>query len=216
MVPAKAKRRLFGPIPQDLKPTLEYTVVVSPGCLSVPACQTGRHEQFALDGAALFPYQRGVEALSRGRWPDATRDESGCLLEIKFLNRPELLRRGKPGISRLYLEIRDYPGEWLLDLPLLAMDYRTWCAQCHSLFNRAMCLSIGRSFIEKLKSIDPFATLSELELQVLWQEQLTFLKACQQAGLTMIQPGRWLHALPSGDESKLPFIKQLPNHTGHH
>ena len=89
------------------------------------------------------------------------------------------------------------------------MDYRTWCAQCHSLFNRAMCLSIGRSFIEKLKSIDPFATLSELELQVLWQEQLIFLKACQQAGLTMIQPGRWLHALPSGDESKLPFIPLL-------
>ena len=72
-----------------------------------------------------------------------------------------------------------------------------------------MCLSIGRSFIEKLKSIDPFATISELELQVLWQEQLTFLKACQQAGLTMIQPGRWLHASPSGDESKLPFIPLL-------
>ena len=54
-----------------------------------------------------------------GRWPDATRDESGCLLEIRFRNRPGLLRRGKPGISRLYLEIRDYPGEWLLDLPLL-------------------------------------------------------------------------------------------------
>ena len=51
----------------------------------------------ALDGAAPFPYQRGVEALSRGRWPDATRDESGCLLEIRFRNRPGLLRRENRG-----------------------------------------------------------------------------------------------------------------------
>ncbi len=89
------------------------------------------------------------------------------------------------------------------------MDYRAWCAQCHALFNSAMRLSIGRSYIEKLKSVDPLETISELELQVLWQEQLTFLKACKQAGLTMIQPGRWLHAEPSGDESKLPFIPLL-------
>ncbi|WP_422444058.1 MULTISPECIES: YcjX family protein [unclassified Endozoicomonas] len=163
----------------------------------------------ALNGVTLFPYQRGIDALSRGRWPEATRDESGCLLEIKFRQPPGLLRRGKPGISRLYLEIRDYPGEWLLDLPLLAMDYRAWCGQCHALFDSAVRRSIGRSFIEKLKSINPLETISELELQVLWQEQLTFLKACQQAGLTMIQPGRWLHAAPSGDESKLPFIPLL-------
>ncbi|WP_257266131.1 YcjX family protein [Endozoicomonas sp. ONNA2] len=163
----------------------------------------------ALDGVRRFPCQQGIEALSRGRWPQATREESGFLLEIKFRHPPGLLRRGKPGISRLYLEIRDYPGEWLLDLPLLTMDYRGWCAQSHSLFDRAMRQSIGRSFIEKLKSIDPLEPICELQLQVLWQEQLTFLTACQQAGLTMIQPGRWLHVAPSGDDSKLPFIPLL-------
>lgn len=163
----------------------------------------------SLDGVELFPYQRGIEALSKGQWPKATRDESGCLLEIKFRNQPGLFRPGKPRVSCLYLEIRDYPGEWLLDLPLLDMDYRAWCVQCHSLFNRAMRLSIGCSFIERLKSVDPLETISELELQALWQEQLTFLKASQQAGLTMTQPGRWLNAKPSGDESELPFIPLL-------
>lgn len=160
----------------------------------------------ALDGLPLFPYQQGIEALSRGRWPEATRDESGCLLTIKFRSPPGILRREKSGIHHLFLEIRDYPGEWLLDLPLLDMDYRAWCQQCSGLFKQAIRASVGQSFIEKLTAIDPLEPLSELALQALWQEQLTFLKACQQAGLTMNQPGRWLHATPSGDESKLPFI----------
>ncbi len=31
--------------------------------------------------------------------------------------------------STLYLEIVDYPGEWLLDLPMLAQDYLSWSRQ---------------------------------------------------------------------------------------
>lgn len=52
----------------------------------------------SLDGVELFPYQRGIEALSKGQWPKATRDESGCLLEIKFRNQPGLFRPGNQGL----------------------------------------------------------------------------------------------------------------------
>ncbi|MBE1043557.1 YcjX family protein, partial [Escherichia coli] len=31
--------------------------------------------------------------------------------------------------STLYLEIVDYPGEWLLDLPMLEQDYLAWSRQ---------------------------------------------------------------------------------------
>lgn len=72
VVPAKAKRRLFGPIPQDLKPTLEYTVVVSPGCLSVPARQAGMNSLrwmalhcFLISGA-LKRYQGGGGRMRQG------------------------------------------------------------------------------------------------------------------------------------------------------
>lgn len=168
----------------------------------------------ALDGLPLFPYQQGIEALSRGRWPEATRDESGCLLEIKFRNQPGLLHRGKKSTSRLYLEIRDYPGEWLLDLPLLDMNYIVWCRQFHSLLHvpdnkKELRLSIGRKLFEKLKAIDPMEPMPDLALQALWQELVVFLQQCQRSGLTMIQPGRWLHAMPSGVESQLPFVPLL-------
>nr|MDT0250847.1 YcjX family protein [Endozoicomonas sp.] len=160
----------------------------------------------ALDGLPLFPYLEGIDSLSRGRWPEATRHESGCLLEIKFRNQPGLLRRGKAGVSRLFLEIRDYPGEWLLDLPLLELNYLAWCRQFYSIINNDLRLSTGRKLLEKLKAIDPVKPVSELALQALWQELVVFLQDCQRSGLTMIQPGRWLHAEPSGAESQLPFI----------
>ncbi|WP_020582571.1 YcjX family protein [Endozoicomonas elysicola] len=162
-----------------------------------------------LNGLPLFPYQEGIESLSRGRWPEATRHESGGLLEIKFRNQPGLLRRGKSSVSRLFLEIRDYPGEWLLDLPLLDMNYLAWCRQFNSLINSDLRLSIGRKLMEKLKAVDPMEPMSDLALQALWQELLVFLQDCQRSGLTMIQPGRWLHAVPSGAESQLPFLPLL-------
>lgn len=31
--------------------------------------------------------------------------------------------------ATLYLDIVDYPGEWLLDLPLLELDFMTWSRQ---------------------------------------------------------------------------------------
>ena len=157
----------------------------------------------------MFPYQKSIEALSRGRWPEATRDESGCLLEIRFRPPPGLLRRRQSSVNHLYLEIRDYPGEWLLDLPMLDMDYRTWCQQCHALFHSDMRQAAGGEFIAKLQALNPLEPVSELALQALWQEQLGFLERCQQAGLTMIQPGRWLHASPGGSENERPFIPLL-------
>jgi len=166
-------------------------------------------ELSTLDDLPMFPYQQGIEALSRGRWPEATRDESGCLLEIRFRPAPGLLRRSKSGANRLYLEIRDYPGEWLLDLPMLDMDFRTWCQQCHALFHSDMRQAADGEFIAKLHALDPLEPVSELALQALWQEQLGFLERCQQAGLTMIQPGRWLHTSPCSGENERPFIPLL-------
>ena len=166
-------------------------------------------ELATLDSLPMFPYQQGIEALSRGRWPEATRGESGCLLEIRFRSQPGLLRRGNSSTNRLYLELRDYPGEWLLDLPMLDMDYATWCQQCHALYQSDLRQGADRDFIARLYALDPLAPISELALQALWQEQLGFLGRCQQAGLTMIQPGRWLHASPCSGENERPFIPLL-------
>ncbi|WP_252176577.1 YcjX family protein [Endozoicomonas sp. 4G] len=150
----------------------------------------------------LFPYQQGANALDREAWPQATRQASGCLLEIKYRARSHLIPGKKPGIGRLYLEIHDYPGEWLLDLPLLEMSYQDWCQQ-----SRKLSAAMPEDpFLTQLTSLNLLEPLDPWRLNSLWQQQLDFLKRCQQKGLTMIQPGRLLHLAPDSPESHFPFI----------
>ena len=49
-------------------------------------------------------------------------------LALRFRSNESLMRHFKE-TSTLYLEIVDYPGEWLLDLPMLAQDYLNWSRQ---------------------------------------------------------------------------------------
>ncbi|MBR7326184.1 YcjX family protein, partial [Klebsiella pneumoniae] len=65
--------------------------------------------------------------------------------------------------STLYLEIVDYPGEWLLDLPMLAQDYLSWSRQMTGLLQgqRAGWSAKWRQLCEGL---DPLAPADENRL----------------------------------------------------
>jgi predicted YcjX-like family ATPase len=77
-------------------------------------------------GVPRFPYDQAIAALDEQppRWPEPTRGISELRLAIRY-------RPAKPGLlggetRQLTLDLFDYPGEWLLDLPLLAHDYSSW------------------------------------------------------------------------------------------
>jgi predicted YcjX-like family ATPase len=59
---------------------------------------------------------------------DADARVSEIRLALRFRSNESLMRHFKD-TSTLYLEIVDYPGEWLLDLPMLAQDYLSWSRQ---------------------------------------------------------------------------------------
>jgi predicted YcjX-like family ATPase len=59
---------------------------------------------------------------------DADPRVSEIRLALRFRSNESLMRHFKD-TSTLYLEIVDYPGEWLLDLPMLAQDYLSWSRQ---------------------------------------------------------------------------------------
>src|SRR2546421_7453545 len=75
------------------------------------------------DAVPRFEYERHVDALVKDRaWPESTRRVSELRLVIEY--------QSAGGADRtLTLDIVDYPGEWLLGLPLLAMTYPEWSAQ---------------------------------------------------------------------------------------
>ena len=75
------------------------------------------------DAVPRFDYENHVRTLiEQRRWPNSTVDISELRLVIDY-QRPN-------GADRtLTLDVIDYPGEWLLDLPLLNKSYEQWSAQ---------------------------------------------------------------------------------------
>lgn len=168
-------------------------------------------EMLPLGELPVFPYKEGIDFLSDCHWPQATRQESGCLLDIKYQVRKGQLIGKSNRIGRLFLEIHDYPGEWLLDLPMMELSYKDWCQQYHRQIDaQEQHDFIQTDFIQTLHGLDPFHSVTDATLNSLWKKQLDFLADNQNQKRTLLQPGRLLHAAPDAAESETPFIP-LPN-----
>ena len=139
-----------------------------------------------------------------GNLPPAhpTRGVSEIRLALRFRSNESLMRHFKE-TSTLYLEIVDYPGEWLLDLPMLAQDYLNWSRQMTGLLQgqRAEWSTKWRQLCEGL---DPLAPADENRLAVIAEARTDYLHQCKQEGLHFIQPGRFV--LP-GDLAGAPALQ---------
>ena len=73
-----------------------------------------------------FAYEKHLADLvgSPPRWPESTRRISQLRLTLEYSSTRFWKRH--LGRERLHIDIVDYPGEWLLDLPLLGLNYREW------------------------------------------------------------------------------------------
>src|ERR1700757_5436834 len=75
------------------------------------------------DAVPRFAYESHVRTLiEERRWPSSTVDISELRLVIDY-------QRQNSADRRLTLDIVDYPGEWLLRLPLLQKSYEQWAQE---------------------------------------------------------------------------------------
>ncbi|MCK5090049.1 MAG: YcjX family protein, partial [Hyphomicrobiaceae bacterium] len=81
------------------------------------------------DDVPRFDYERHLSDLlgDPPRWPQSTRRLSQLRLTLEF--EPQGFLDRTLGRDRLHVDIVDYPGEWLLDLPLLNQSYSAWSEQ---------------------------------------------------------------------------------------
>ena len=158
-------------------------------------------------GIPRFTYDEGLAQLygDPPAWPTPTRGVSEIRLALRFKSNDSLLRHFKD-TSTLYLEIVDYPGEWLLDLPMLAQDYLSWSRQMTGLLNgqRGEWSAKWRMMCEGL---DPLAPADENRLADIAAAWTDYLHHCKQQGLHFIQPGRFV--LP-GDMAGAPALQFFP------
>ncbi|SKA47778.1 YcjX family protein [Enterovibrio nigricans] len=155
-----------------------------------------------------FDYDLGIQSIRSlpPRWPSPTRDVSEIRLAIRYQpdSGPMKLLQDT---ATLYLDIVDYPGEWLLDLPLLSMSFEEWSRkQSGLLVGRRKDLS--EAWLSALDNFDPLAEADEKQIADLSALYTNYLHACKdEAGLHWVQPGRFV--LP-GEYSGAPVLQFFP------
>ncbi|WP_411752570.1 YcjX family protein, partial [Serratia sp. (in: enterobacteria)] len=158
-------------------------------------------------GIQRFTYDEGLAQLygDPPSWPTPTRGVSEIRLALRYRSNDSLLRHFKE-TSTLYLEIVDYPGEWLLDLPMLEQDYLAWSRQMAGLLqgDRARW---AEPWLALCKDLDPLAPADENKLAAIAQAYTDYLLRCKAEGLHFIQPGRFV--LP-GDMAGAPALQFFP------
>ncbi|MCC2665631.1 MAG: hypothetical protein K0S35_3553 [Geminicoccaceae bacterium] len=140
----------------------------------------------------IFPFESARAALAapEPHWPAATERLSALRLQLRFRAKGALRRR--LGENRvLTVQIIDYPGEWLLDLPLLEQSFAVWSAatlRTAETRARAALAKDWRSFVATLDPEAPADTGIAARAAELYT---AYLHRCQDAGLGLLQPGRF-------------------------
>src|SRR5271169_1587437 len=140
------------------------------------------------DAVPRFDYESHVRTLiEQRRWPNSTIDISELRLVVDYQRRN--------GADRtLTLDIVDYPGEWLLDLPLLNKSYQQWSAESLVQSREAPRAQLAAAWHAHLATLnaegreDEQATLAAAKLFT------DYLPACrdERFAMSLLPPGRFL------------------------
>lgn len=139
-------------------------------------------------------------------WPDSTRRISQLRVTIEYQTQIRLKRA--LGLSKLHLDIVDYPGEWLIDLPLLAQDFEQFSSEALSLAAEPSRSQAAKPWLDFLAGTDP-GTREDEQIALtgarLYTAYLTALRAS--GAQSTLAPGRFL--LP-GDLEGSPLLTFFP------
>tara|TARA_R110002153_G_scaffold25502_6_gene80799 strand:- start:29931 stop:31361 length:1431 start_codon:yes stop_codon:yes gene_type:complete len=155
-----------------------------------------------------FAYEDAMAKLTQTspQWPLSTKGISQVRLKIKY-KKSRGLSKYLTEEATLTLDITDYPGEWLLDLPLLDMDYAQWSRHCEEELSDPKRNALAKPFFAALADLDLNAKGDELALQNIAELYTQYLVDCQSHGYQLLQPGRFI--LP-GELSGAPVLHFFP------
>lgn len=156
-----------------------------------------------------FAYQDALDSLFAQTpcWPDSTRSISELRLAIRFRPQEGILSQLSDWYT-LHLDIIDYPGEWLMDLPMLAMDFADWSELMADLFAKEPRKTEAAAFMAELARLDLDAAADEQQLKGLaGQYSELLIKFKNEMGLSLLQPGRFI--LP-GELEGAPILQFVP------
>ncbi len=183
----------------------------APSLAAVAAQLAGRTLRVAVapsaaSGRYRFDYRANIAALAADppSWPARTDAVSLLALEL------DLSRIGLAGMlppRRIRLEWLDYPGEWLLDLPLLGLDFARWSALTLNRLEQRAAAPLAREFLAFVRAL-PAGAAEDEDLAAaghrLYRALLVRLR--DELGLAYLQPGRFLMPAPGHEPPWIAFF----------
>ncbi|MGA9764557.1 MAG: YcjX family protein [Rhodomicrobium sp.] len=161
------------------------------------------------DAVPRFDYEGNLEKLTAAepQWPEGTRQISELRLTIEY--EPASTMRRALGTGTMHLDIVDYPGEWLLDLPLLDLSYEAWSRQAIALAREAPRANAAQDWLGFLAATDALCTRDEQTAQKGAELFTQYLRKCREEELSLssLPPGRFL--MP-GDLAGSPAFTFFP------
>ncbi len=157
-----------------------------------------------------YPGKLADLANAQPKWPERTEDLAEIELELEIRPGHGLLGqvRSMTGATRLRLELLDYPGEWLLDLPMLNLSHARWSAETLTRLREKPRAEAAAEFLSFIAHIDASRAADEALIQRGHQLYKAALERCRsEFGLRYLQPGRFL---TMGARNDAPFMWFFP------
>lgn len=150
-------------------------------------------------GIPRFDHPAHLAALAADppRWPSRTNTVSILALEARLDRSPF------PDYSAR-VEFLDYPGEWLLDLPLLAMDFGRWSEA--TLARLRTIGPAGEAFLGFVQGLSARAGADEALAAAGARLYRELLHDLRDQGLVHLQPGRFLMPAPGPEPPWMGFF----------
>lgn len=140
------------------------------------------------DAVPRFDYENHLRTLIEDRrWPNSTVDISELRLVIDF-------QRQNSADRQLTLDIVDYPGEWLLDLPLLNKGFEQWAQESLALSRKGPRALLAAGLHAHLATLDPMAAEDEQATLTAAKLFTDYLRASrdERFAMSLLPPGRFL------------------------
>lgn len=152
-----------------------------------------------LHNARRFDYYTFIEKLKHEQqWPSGTNTISHTLLEFESKSRFSFM-----GNKHFTIELIDYPGEWLLDLTLLKLDFETWSQQTLA-WLKEIDEPLADAYLENVASLsaESRGRAYEEKLHEAYKNLVTVLK---KEHYSQITPGRFIMPSDLANDPVLVF-----------
>lgn len=157
-----------------------------------------------------FAFEDHMDALTGPdpKWPESTRTISTLRLSLRVA--PTGMFSGLSGTSSVHVDIVDYPGEWLLDLPLMHQSFGEWSAAAIDSARSPAREPHAAAWLAELDATDASRALTETAARKLAATFTTYLGTARIAGLSSVAPGRFLMPGDLEGSPALTFSPLLP------